>query len=42
MYQVVPFLESFGVDVSFDNILFNDINQASLLLAPSGIPWCGP
>jgi hypothetical protein len=41
-YQASPSMESFGVNVSSNDILFNDINQASFLLGLDGIPWHGP
>jgi hypothetical protein len=38
-YQDFPFVENFGVDVSSNDILFNDIDQTSFLLGLNGIPW---
>ncbi len=40
-YQASPSVESFGVDVSSNDILFNDIGEASYLLGLDGVPWHG-
>ncbi len=32
---------NFGIDVTIDDILFNDIDMEIQTLHPNGIPWCG-
>jgi hypothetical protein len=41
-YRIFPSLKSFKVDVSSNDILFNDIDQASLSLGLGRVPWHGP
>ncbi len=32
---------NFGIDVTIDDVLFNDIDMETQTLHPNGIPWCG-